>query len=248
MGFRASEGKYCKRQKGKLSFLAACWLGSCRARAPPAPRGVFPSAAARAPRTPKLCAGAHSALLGLPGSLPVLLHSLFSNLPGVRAAAACGVCVLPGLGDRDGPFLISAAEGRGEEAVGYSRSGASTLACSRAVHPRLRLFCPKSSVSHAGPQCPCSSPPSVAGQAQWSVFSEAAGWLSTVGRGREPLQSEVDEVKRAARDLAPRDRGCKWWLSRAMGCHRVPLGLDRNSRQHPQPHIRCICLSRLQYQ
>lgn len=128
VGFTASKGKYCKRQKGKPSFLAAHGLCSCRARAPPAPGVVLPSVVARALSALKLCEGACSALLGLPGSLPVLLPSLFSNLPGRRAAVTCGVCDPPGLGNQAGPFLISAAEGCGQEAAGYGCSGASTLA------------------------------------------------------------------------------------------------------------------------
>lgn len=255
MGFRASEGQYCKRRKGKPSSLAARWLGSCRTRAPPAPGGgVFfsplrqlglrvPSSSAQEPALPSW------ARLGLcQFSCPLCFQIC---LEPVQLQPAASVTA-PGLGNRAGPFLISAAEGGGEEAAGYGCSGASILAAVVLCTPGCACFPPKTSISHAGPWRPGSSPPWVAGQAQWSVFSprqrEAAGWLRTAGRGREPLQSGVAEAERAARNLAPGDRGCQQPSGRAARCRRVCLGLDGNSRQHPQPRMGCICLSRLQRQ
>lgn len=217
---------YCKRQKGKLLFLAAHWLGACRAPAPSAPRGVFPSAAARAPSTLKLCAGACCALLGLPGSLPVLLPSLFSNLPGARAAAACGVCVPPGLGNWAGPFLIAAAEGCGGEAVAQEPPPWLQSCCA----PQVALVLPKKQHFPCwSPVPPLISPMGSRPGAVVSVFLPALPAqgcrVAAAGRGREQPQGEVGEATRAACNVAPRDRASP----------RPPAAVSRSRAMPPRP-------------
>lgn len=108
--------------------------------------------------------------------------------------------------------------------------------CSRAVPPRLRLFCPKSRISHAGPQCPRSSPPiSSRPGAVVGIFLPvlpAQGCrVAAAGRGWEQLQGEVDEAKRAACNVAPGDRASPRPRAAVSRSRAMPPRLSRAKRE-----------------